>query len=224
MKFIIMRAIKNYKITNKDCVIIIDVLRASSTIYYSYYFNNEVKIIDPTTDINTLRHFDNQLLLGEENGVKPRHFDFSNSPSAILVNQIQNKKILFSSSRGAKAFFKFSCNNIFVGSLVNAKSLIQYLKQSIFENVYLYPCNQVFNCDDEDYICCKYILHLYKNINFDFYKSFHRYLDKENNRFFKKDLQNEFPIFDFYLSFSLNIMNFVLQFKNGEFVKLNERN
>lgn len=219
-----MRDNKKYKISDNDCVIVCDILRACSTIYYASYFDNKIKIIEPSFNINNIKALNNELLIGEEKGVKPNNFDFSNSPSTILSNDIKNKNILFSSTKGTKALFKFKCKNVFLSSLLNAKSLVKYLELSLYENIYLYPCNQIFNNNDEDYICCKYIIELSKNINFDFYRKFHKFLDKENSRFFKIDLQSKFPIFDFYLSFSLNIMGFVLKFEKGEIVKIDERN
>lgn len=208
---------KNTTIEGNSAVIVIDVFRATSTMYY--LFNNGTKRIYPVESIekatNLKRILNNAILLGEEQGKKPDCFLFNNSPTDIINKKIK-KDIIMSTSSGTKAICKYKNHDVYIGSLLNAKYLSEYLNKKQYKTIYLLPTN---NKDrkkiNEDYICAKYIMALIKKQRYFIVNKIKRLQKNKNLRFFKEELQERFPKNDFYLCTTLNIFDFILIYKDN---------
>ncbi|EKE04100.1 MAG: hypothetical protein ACD_20C00107G0010 [uncultured bacterium] len=120
---------------SEKSVIVIDVLRATSTIVYAFwgYRVNGMdgllgcsKII-PVETIEEARKFAGEevLLAGERNCLKPEGFDLGNSPSEYTPDKIQGNTIIFTTTNGTRAL-KLAKNAKFVttGSFINATACI----------------------------------------------------------------------------------------------------
>ena len=194
MKFVTIKDNQEYVFKDNDCVVVVDVLRACSTMYYAANLNNTVYLASSVEECNRIgKKFRNAICMGEQNGNVPKEFGLNNSPSEVLFKNITGKKLILSTTKGSKAFSKFNCSNIIVGSLVSAKEIAKYIISQDYDTVYFYPCNQNFNRMDEDYICCEYIRSLIEKPNYNFHKKYHKFMDAENNRFFKESLQKKIP-------------------------------
>lgn len=203
-------------IEKNSAIVILDVFRATSMIYY--LFNEGVKKIYPMNNIDEafrLKHkIKNAILVGESKGVKPVDFDYNNSPTDIINKNISSN-VIMSTTSGTKAIKYYRGHNVYIGSLLNAKYLSDYLNRKGYKKIYLLPTNnkdkKIYN---EDYLCAKYIYCLIKNKNYNIKHKLDKIKKNKNLRFFKMDLQHRFPLIDFYLCTRLNKFNFIVIYKD----------
>lgn len=121
--------------SNNQTAIIIDVLRASSTIVYAFSgFDNKytsslkgVKEIIPAKDIKAAREIytnvdrKNYLLAGEQKGFAPEGFDMGNSPSDYTVKKVKGKSLVFATTNGTRMLNLLSSSKtILIGCFLNA--------------------------------------------------------------------------------------------------------
>ena len=132
MKIKILPTIKNidssdYNGLNDDFIIVvIDVLRATSTIVTALYLGASSVI--PVTSVKEAKkvqknlHIENSLLCGEENIQKIEGFDLGNSPLEYEKEFIKNKIIIFKTSNGTKVLRKcydlFSDKKMYIASFL----------------------------------------------------------------------------------------------------------
>lgn len=122
-------------ISNKT-VVVIDLLRATTTIAYALWGYNSDKLdgcqkVIPVETIEEAKELYKQfdknevLLTGERFCLKPDGFDLGNSPSDYVLNKIQNKTIIFSTTNGTKAL-KMAKDAKFIttASFVNAYACV----------------------------------------------------------------------------------------------------
>ncbi|MEW5821972.1 MAG: 2-phosphosulfolactate phosphatase [Cyanobacteriota bacterium] len=155
------------EIKNKT-VIVIDVLRACSTITYAFNgYNNEdisvlkgVKEIIPVKNIesalllfNSLDDKSDYLLAGEINGFKPEGFHLGNSPKDYEVNKIFGKSLIFATTNGTKTLNIFKeANNLLIASFLNAFAVT--LKLIALDKDVIIACSGTEDvCGLEDVTC-----------------------------------------------------------------------
>jgi 2-phosphosulfolactate phosphatase len=114
-------------ISNKT-VIVIDVLRATTTIAYALLSCSRVIPVETLEEALALsKKYDKKdiLLTGERFCLKPEGFDLGNSPDEYTPDKIQGKTIIFSTTNGTRAL-KLARNAKFVttAAFVNAKASI----------------------------------------------------------------------------------------------------
>jgi 2-phosphosulfolactate phosphatase len=109
-------------------VVIIDVLRASTTICAA--LQNGAREIIPTPDIETATKIsanlssDSRLLGGEREGKKIDGFHLGNSPLEYTSEKVANKTIIFTTTNGAGAIYKCRYAAMaLVGSFVNLSAI-----------------------------------------------------------------------------------------------------
>jgi len=156
-----------------DClVVVIDVLRASSTITTALHYGAE-KII-PVYMPEQARARANEypaesvLLCGERNGAKLAGFNLGNSPLEYNNYKIKGKIILLTTTNGVKAIeMAKSAKEIIVGSFLNNKAVSEHCL-SYAGKVLLVCAGDRGNVSLEDTVCagmirssCAY--QLYKN-------------------------------------------------------------
>jgi 2-phosphosulfolactate phosphatase len=137
-----------------DVAIVVDVLRASTTITTLLSFIDEVYI---TT--STAKREENAIYIGERKGIKLKDFDFGNSPSEILANKDiikeryeNGEKVILTTTNGTRVLKSLNAEHIFIGAIVNAKFAANAVKD--FENVSLVPCHRENSFAIEDFIGC----------------------------------------------------------------------
>ncbi len=126
--------VKEEELKNQT-VLVIDVLRASTTIAYALH--NGCKGIIPANSIDGAIELskkigrDSALLCGEREGVKIEGFDLGNSPFEYETEKIKDKTLIFATTNGSKAIVKGSnANSLTVGSFVNFQSTFDHLSSS----------------------------------------------------------------------------------------------
>jgi len=116
----------------KKVVVVIDVLRASSTIITALM--NHAKGIIPVEDMGEASRIsqsvdsDNILLCGEKDGVKIEGYDLGNSPFEYSEDIIKNKTLIFNTTNGTKAIKKtVGALKLYIGTFLNLSTIVHTL-------------------------------------------------------------------------------------------------
>ncbi|MCL5266482.1 MAG: 2-phosphosulfolactate phosphatase [Bacteroidetes bacterium] len=111
-------------------VVIIDVLRASTTICTA--LRNGAREIIPVPDIENATKIsanlssDSRLLGGERQGKRIDGFDLGNSPLEYTPEKVRGKTIIFTTTNGAGAMYKCRYAALaLVGTFVNVSSIVK---------------------------------------------------------------------------------------------------
>jgi len=126
------------KNTAKKTAIVIDVLRASSTIITA--LDNGACAIIPCSEIASARAIaadtPNSILSGERNGLKIEGFDIGNSPKEFNVQTVQGKTIVSSTTNGTCAIAAVSeAREILIGALLNSKACAKQVVENNTEDL-----------------------------------------------------------------------------------------
>jgi len=115
-------------------VVIIDVLRASSTMITA--LQNGAKGVIPVGDMNDASKISHNLdaksflLSGEKDGIKIQGYDLGNSPLEHSRDIVTGKTIILNTTNGTKAIKRAGlADTIFIGSFLNLKFLVEHLNQ-----------------------------------------------------------------------------------------------
>lgn len=118
-----------------SAVIMIDVLRASSTVAYA--LESGAKEVVPAENLDkAVRIFSGlskeaRFLGGERNGLKPSGFDAGNSPFEYSSENVKGRSVIITTSNGTRIFQKAKPAKIrLIGSFVNQSSTLNYLKDN----------------------------------------------------------------------------------------------
>lgn len=119
---------------NEGTAVIIDILRASSTMITALQ-NGATRVIPcgTTEEAFQLRDQspqDSILLGGERDGVKIQGFDFGNSPAEYSPSLVAGRTVVFTTTNGTKAILKASsATTILIGAFLNRATLADWLRQ-----------------------------------------------------------------------------------------------
>ncbi len=106
-----------------DLVVVIDVLRCSTSIINA--LANGAEAVIPAETLKEAhgirRKHPECLLAGERGGLKPRGFDFGNSPLEFQAERIKGKTLVFTTTSGTRALTRSkTAKYVLVGGLLNA--------------------------------------------------------------------------------------------------------
>jgi len=126
----IPKEIKNIELTGK-LVVVIDVLRASSTIVTALAngCRGFIPILSPEQAEEKAQQFEKErvLLGGEREGVKIEGFDLGNSPREYKREVVKDKTIIFSTTNGVKTLEMVKgASRIIIGSFLNLQAVCNY--------------------------------------------------------------------------------------------------
>jgi 2-phosphosulfolactate phosphatase len=135
-------------------VVVIDVLRATSTIITALY--NDCKEVIPVIEIEEVIRMsknyekDTFLLCGERNAQAIDGFHLSNSPLEYTREQVAGKTILITTTNGTRAVRKASdAQEVLICSLVNVDATAEYLSGKAGDIVFICAgTNGKFSLDD----------------------------------------------------------------------------
>lgn len=122
--------IKNKELAGK-LVVVIDVLRASSTIVTALAngCNGFIPIFSPKQAKEEAQQFEKErvLLGGEREGVKIEGFDLGNSPREYKREVVKDKTVIFSTTNGVKTLEMVKdARRIIIGSFLNLQAVCNY--------------------------------------------------------------------------------------------------
>lgn len=122
---------KDRELVNKR-IVVLDVLRATSTIVTALY-NGATEVI-PVQEydeaLNLVRSIGRNICLlgGERKGLKIEGFDLGNSPLEYTREQVDGKKIILCTTNGTKTIKTFrNGGEVLIGSYLNMERLVAYL-------------------------------------------------------------------------------------------------
>jgi len=115
-------------------VVVIDVLRASSTIITA--LANGAREVIPASTVESAMKIagnlgtDQALLGGERNGRIVPGFDLGNSPSEYAASRVQGKSIIFSSTNGSQAMVKARyAAELVIGGFLNMGEVASFVRE-----------------------------------------------------------------------------------------------
>ncbi|MGF1923451.1 MAG: 2-phosphosulfolactate phosphatase [Bacteroidia bacterium] len=111
-------------------VVVIDILRATSSITYG--LENGADAIIPVAHVEDCLKFSDKgyLLAAERNGEVVKGYDFGNSPFSYTKDKVDGKTIVLTTTNGTKAMHMAQerAHMVVVGSFLNLTSLSDWLK------------------------------------------------------------------------------------------------
>ncbi len=117
-----------YNLEN-SIVVVIDVLRATSSITYG--IDNGAEAIIPVAQVEDCLNYAGKgyLLAAERNGKVVEGYDFGNSPFSYTKEKISGKTIVLTTTNGTKAMHmaRETADQVVVGSFLNLTSLCNWL-------------------------------------------------------------------------------------------------
>lgn len=218
--------------------VVIDMLRATSVITTAIY--NGAKKVIPVVGVEEafekakeLRALGEEVLLGgERKALKIEGFNFSNSPLEYKKELVNGKVVIMSTTNGTRALNLCSkADKVIVASVLNGKAIAKYLENEDKEIVFVNSgTNGEFSSDD--FICAGYIIsEICKDIkaNLTDIANTAKYVYESSNGIedFIKDAKHYKILKNLGLEEDLeycskeNLINLVLEFKDGEIKNIN---
>jgi 2-phosphosulfolactate phosphatase len=113
-------------VKRKDVIVVIDVLRCTSTIITALANGASqvipIKTIKEAREIH--RHYPNTVLAGERKGIKPKGFHFGNSPQEFNSAKVKDKNIILTTTNGTKTLTTTKgAKFVFVGAFLNINAV-----------------------------------------------------------------------------------------------------
>ncbi|MHB2156599.1 2-phosphosulfolactate phosphatase [Calditrichota bacterium GD2] len=152
---------------NGAVAVIIDVLRASSTIVTA--LQNGCQAVIPAGSISEAQkeaaRRENVLLAGERNAIKPEHFHLGNSPLEFTPEAVQGKWVVLTTTNGTRALksVENACT-VIIGSFLNARAVARFLEREE-RDVLLYCAGSDGRFALEDTLCAAEILRQLKTFS-----------------------------------------------------------
>ncbi len=115
-------------IETKGLVILVDILRATSTITAALY--HEAKVIKPVATVEEALLFKDQgyLVAGERQGLPPEGFDLGNSPREMT--KAKGQRVVLTTTNGTRALgFVKKAGAVVAGSFLNLSSVTSFAER-----------------------------------------------------------------------------------------------
>ena len=123
-----------------DIAVVIDVLRATTTI--SWALKNGADSIQVFADLDLLKESatkwqaEKRLMVGERGGKKIEGFDLGNSPLSVTKKVVNGKRLFMSTTNGTKSLQKVqNAKHLFAMGLPNRKAVAEKIISLKSENV-----------------------------------------------------------------------------------------
>jgi 2-phosphosulfolactate phosphatase len=114
----------------ESIVVVIDILRATSSIVYG--IDNGASAIIPVAQVEDCLNYANQgfLLAAERNGEVVEGYDFGNSPFSYTPEKVAGKTVVLTTTNGTKALHlaRIRAHQVVIGSFLNLESLCNWLR------------------------------------------------------------------------------------------------
>ncbi len=166
---------ENEDIFNNSLTVMIDVLRASTTIC-SALCNGAREIIPveslgKAVSIYSSLSKEVRFIGGERHGVKPDGFDAGNSPLEYSPERIQNRTVILTTTNGTRIFqkAKLAAYRI-IAAFVNLEPVVNFIhtavensnnpgNESPIENIFIICAGNTGNMSYEDTLCAGAVIH-----------------------------------------------------------------
>ncbi|MBE7044908.1 MAG: 2-phosphosulfolactate phosphatase [Ruminococcaceae bacterium] len=218
MKIHILHMIEGAKAA-RGLTVVIDVFRAFSV--EAYFFASGAEKIIPVGNAEIAYRLKEEnpdmILAGERHGKILPGFDVGNSPSELLRLDVEGKTVVHTTSAGTQGIANATgADEILGGSLVNAKAIARYIKQSGAEEVSLVCMGlEALAQTEEDNLCAEYIKSLLEGTELDMDTEIEKLRHTSGAKFFDPAQNDVFPQADFDLCTRCNCFDFVVRFHKG---------
>ena len=195
--------------------VIIDVFRAFSTA--CYVVRNGARQIIPVGDVDLAYELREEnpdyILMGERKGKMLPGFDYGNSPTEIQTIDFSGKTVIQTTSAGTQGFANAKdADELISGSLVNAESIVSYIKKKSPEKVSLVCMGTwAVRPAEEDTLCAEYIAGRLKGQKMDTRRIYTQLRASETARIFFDPEVSWAPETDFDLCLNIGLYDFVLK-------------
>jgi 2-phosphosulfolactate phosphatase len=199
----------------KGFVVIIDVFRAFSVGCYA--FDSGAARVIATGSIENARllasKYRNCVLAGERDEKIIEGFDFGNSPTEIIKNDLTGKTFIHTTTAGTQGLVNASSSDYLItGSLVNAGAIINYIKKINPSHVSLVAMGYRASIPaEEDLLCAEIIADGIKGNLRNYDEVISELKHTSGKRFFEPKNLDFSPPTDFFLCTMLNRFNFILK-------------
>ena len=109
------------KSETSDVTIMVDALRASTTICVALDSFNKVIPVTDYKEAKFIASNENAILAGERNGVKIEGFDVGNSP--VNIQNFRGDTLVLTTTNGTRILNNMNSKYILIGSFINAKAV-----------------------------------------------------------------------------------------------------
>ena len=114
----------------QSIVVVIDILRATSSITYG--IENGAEAIIPVANVEDCLNYNDKgyLLAAERNGEVVVGYDFGNSPFSYTKEKVSGRTVVLTTTNGTKALHLANkrASQVLIGSFLNLDALCDYLK------------------------------------------------------------------------------------------------
>ncbi|MDO7975345.1 2-phosphosulfolactate phosphatase [Oceanotoga teriensis] len=210
-----------------DIYILIDILRATSTITTLFYCEaKKVSLFGDIEKAKQQKEKDNNIILtGERNAIKVEGFDYGNSPLEMILNKnnIKNKEIIITTTNGTKAFQKiYEKGEVIALSNLNIKSIYEYIENKNYNDIGVMCAGTNNNLSLEDiYAAGKFINFFKKDLILNDSAKLALNISNQSKDYIKKSDHSQRLIKlglieDLNYCFEENVYNFFGKSKKGE--------
>jgi 2-phosphosulfolactate phosphatase len=199
----------------KGVTVIIDVFRAFSVACYAVDAG-AVRII-ATAEVSEAfklkEKYKNSVLVGERDEKKIEGFDFGNSPTEIIKEDLSGKTVIHTTTAGTQGLTNaFNADAILTGSFVNAGAVVRYIKSIEPDHVSLVAMGyRATSSAEEDLMCAEMIAAELKNEKFISETRIANLQNTSGKRFFDPVNLDFSPPTDFFLCTMINRFDFILK-------------
>ncbi|MGB3535656.1 MAG: 2-phosphosulfolactate phosphatase family protein [Microcoleaceae cyanobacterium] len=144
--------------TQPDCAIVVDVLRATTTIATA--LNAGAEAVQAFSDIDQLMQASQQwpaekrIRIGERGGKMVEGCDLGNSPLNCTPEVVEGKRLFMTTTNGTRALQRVqTAPTVLTAALSNRKTVVQYLTQNTPETVWILGSGWEGTYSLEDTIC-----------------------------------------------------------------------
>jgi 2-phosphosulfolactate phosphatase len=142
-----------------DLIIVIDVLRASTSIIVA--LAKGAKSVIPTTTLREAYqlHIEHpaHILVGEREGSKPRGFNVGNSPAALATERFQGKNLIITTTNGTRALVRSRGSKwVLIGAFLNAEAVAKKAAEISGKNrrgIFFVLAGEKNHFSLEDFLC-----------------------------------------------------------------------
>ncbi|WP_320674419.1 2-phosphosulfolactate phosphatase family protein [Prochlorococcus sp. MIT 1341] len=125
-----------------DAAVVIDVLRATTTIAFA--LQNGAESVQVFENLDELRETagkwpeSSRLMLGERGGKRVEGFDLGNSPLAVVPGQVAGKRLFMSTTNGTRSLHRVrDVQKLYTMSLPNRKAVVERLLNEWFAEIWI---------------------------------------------------------------------------------------
>jgi 2-phosphosulfolactate phosphatase len=207
--------------TNETCgvatgvVVAIDVIRAFTTAAFALAAGARDIVPVGTVEqaLELRRRFPDALLMGEVKGYPIEGFDFGNSPSALVGQNLAGRRMIQRTSAGTQGLvLSLKAEALFAGSLVCAAATARVIARSNPAAVTLVATGVFPGRDgDEDIACADYLAALLRGEPSDISALVRRVRESDSGQIFADPADLVFPASDLDLCTDVDRFDFALQ-------------